>query len=78
MLGSHNALDTDRKKVISVSVMIGGMILYWFWESTLISYLVIPTKDVPFHSLEEFYTKTDKKVSKLIVKISFVKFYDSI
>ena len=62
MLGVHDILDTDRKKVLAVSMMWGGMVLYWFWESTLISYLIIPIKDFPFHSLEEFYTNTDMKV----------------
>ena len=62
MFGAHNTLDTDRKKIVAVFMMWGGMILYWFWESTLISYLIIPTKDFPFHSLEEFYTNTNMKV----------------
>ena len=63
MLGVHNSLDTDRKKVIAVSMMWGGMVLYWSWESTFISYLIMPTKDFPFRSLDEFYTKTNMKVS---------------
>ena len=62
MLGVSNTIDTDRKKVLAVSMMWGGMVLYWFWESTLISYLIIPTKDYPFRSLEEFYINTDMKV----------------
>ena len=62
ILGAHNTLDTDRKKILAISMMWGGMILYWFWESCLISYLIIPTKDFPFLSLEEFYTKTNLKV----------------
>ena len=62
MLGPHNTLDTDRKKVLAVSMMWGGMVLYVFWESTLISYLITPIKDFPFHSLENFYEKTNMKV----------------
>ena len=33
MRGSHDILDTDRKKTIAISMMMGGMILYWIWES---------------------------------------------
>ena len=62
LLGVHSTLDTDRKKVIAISMMWGGMVLYWFWESCLISYLIMPIKDVPFHSLEEFYVQTNMKV----------------
>ena len=64
MLGPHNTLDTDRKKVIGISIMMGGMILYWFYESTFISYLMLPTKDFPFRSLEELYAKPEMKVYK--------------
>ena len=63
MLGTQKNLDSDRKRILAVSVMLGGMVLYWFWESTLISYMVIPTKEFPFHSLEEFYEKTNTKVN---------------
>ena len=62
MIGSHNILDTDRKRVIGISIMMGGMILYWFYESTFIFYLMLPTKDFPFRSLEELYAKPNMKV----------------
>ena len=62
-LGSQQQLNSDRKKVLAVSIMLSGMVLYWFWESCLTSYFILPTKDFPFHSLEEFYTNTNKKVS---------------
>ena len=66
MLGTQKHLDSDRKKAVAVSIMLGGMVLYWFWESTLISYLIIPTKKFPFQTLEEFYTNTDKKVNSYV------------
>ena len=72
-LGTQKHLDTDRKKILAVSMMLGGMVLYWFWESTLTSYLIIPTKEFPFLSLEDFYKKTNKKVKDCY----FLVFYPS-
>lgn len=64
-LGSDNVLDTAQKKLITVSMMLGGMILYVFWDSTLICYLTLPKRDFPFHSMKEFYTNSDQKVNCL-------------
>ena len=55
-------LDTDRKRTLAVTAMLGGMGLYLIWEADLTTFLVFPSKHFPFQSLEEFYTKTDKKV----------------
>ena len=64
-LGTHMPMDTDRKRALSVTIMIAGSLLYWIWEADLTNFLVSPSKDFPFHSMKEFYTKTDKKVRLL-------------
>ena len=55
--------DTDRKRILFLGTVVSGMMLYWLWEARLISYYVVPTKDFPFNTLEEFLTRTSKKVS---------------
>ena len=62
LLGSNIRTDTLSKRISFLSVMIGGMLLYWLWEAQLISYFSFPSKQLPFNNLEEFLTKSDKKV----------------
>ena len=63
MLGSNIRLDTLSKRISYLSILVGGMLLYWLWEAQLISYFSFPSKRLPFNNLEEFLTKSDKKVT---------------
>ena len=58
--------DTDRKRILLIGTVISGMFIYWYWEAKLISYYVVPTKDAPFNTLEEFLTRTSKKVGQIL------------
>ena len=62
LLGPNNSLDTDRKLLLAFSVMCGGMLFYKIWSAGLDSFLLVPTIDFPFESMEEFYKYTNKKV----------------
>ena len=62
MYGWNSAPDGFRKRLTFLSILTGGMILYWYWEAMLITYFSVPTTVLPFNSLEEFLTKSDKKV----------------
>lgn len=64
MLGSNIRTDTISKKIGYLSVLIAGVLLYWLWEAQLISYFSFPMKTLPFHNLEQFLERTDKKVEK--------------
>ena len=58
--------DTDRKRILLIGTVISGMFIYWYWEAKLISYYVVPTKDAPFNTLEEFLQRTSKKVGQIL------------
>ena len=61
----HNVkIEKARGQILIVSIAFGAMFIFWIWEAELIAYFVIPVKVFPFNSLEEFMTKTDKKVYK--------------
>ena len=62
LLGSNIRTDTISKRISYLSVMVGGMLLYWLWEAQLISYFSFPSRRLPFNNLEEFLANTDKKV----------------
>ena len=55
-------IERTRGQTIIVTVAFGVMFIFWIWEAELIAYFVIPVKVFPFNTLEEFLTKTDKKV----------------
>ena len=52
-----------RKRIAFISIFVGSMLLYYQWEAMLISYFQTPTISIPFNSLEEFLSKSDKKVN---------------
>ena len=55
-------IEKTRGQILIVTVAIGAMFIFWIWEAELIAYFVIPVKVFPFNTLEEFLSKTDKKV----------------
>ena len=65
-LRHRTTIETDRKKVMVVSTLLGGLILNKFWKCNLSSHFILQTKHFPFHTLEEFYTKTNIKVKCII------------
>ena len=65
MLGSTIRTDTMSKRISYLSVLVCAMLLYWLWEAQLISYFSFPSKRLPFNNLEEFLTKSDKKVFQI-------------
>ena len=69
LLGSDETLSTDRKRALGVTVMMGGMVLYWLWESCLTSYFLLPKQNFGFQSVEEFYTNTNKKVYLKLINL---------
>ena len=56
-------------RISHLSVVIGGMFLFWFWGAQLKSYLTSPLKTLPFQNLEEFLTKSNKKVRFVLQKM---------
>ena len=62
MLGVNDNIDTIRKRIVYFSIFFGGMMLFWLWEAMLISYFSFPIKSLPFNSLKQFVSKSDKKV----------------
>ena len=79
MLGVNEKIDTIRKRIVYFSIFFGGMMLFWLWEAMLISYFSFPIKSLPFNSLKEFVSKSDKKVvthneyNKVSCKIKILK-----
>ena len=51
-------------KMSHLTVVLAGMMFYWLWEAQLISYFSFPLKTLPFKNLEEFLSKSDKKVTR--------------
>ena len=66
MLGGDMRNNTLRSRLSCISILIGGMLLWWMWEAMMISYFAIPSKVFPFNTLEEFLTKSNKKVKSFI------------
>ena len=66
MLGGDMRNNTLRSRLSCISILIGGMLLWWMWEAMMISYFAIPSKVLPFNTLEEFLTKSNKKVKFFI------------
>ena len=59
---NNTKIEKTRGQTLTVSVAFGVMFIFWIWEAELIAYFVIPVKVFSFNTLEEFLTKTDKKV----------------
>lgn len=53
---------TLSKRISYLSIVIGAMLVYWWWEAMLITYFSFPLTTLPFNNLEELITKSDKKV----------------
>ena len=67
MLGVSSPPRKIRKQITFLSVTTSSMLLFFLWEAMLISYFSTPLKFQSFNSLEEFLSKTDKKVSSRIL-----------
>ena len=61
------------KKISHLSVVFGGMVIFWFWGSQLKSYFALPLKTLPFHNLEEFVTKSNKKVTVILKIVTYIQ-----
>ena len=62
MLGGVDRYNTLSRRISYLTILAAGMLLYWLWEALMISYFAYPSKSLPFYTLEEFLTKSDKKV----------------
>ena len=62
MLGDTTAPQKMSRRITFITVLTGSMMLYYLWEAMLISYFSTPKIDLPFNSLEELLTKSDRKV----------------
>ena len=69
MLGWSSTPPKTRKRITFLSVVFASMLFYYLWEAMLISYFSTPTQFQPFNSLEEFLSKSDKKVKYFVSSI---------
>ena len=64
----YNMKNSNRRtKITYISILLFGMVLFRLWKAMLISFFSVPSRTFPFHSLEEFLSKTDKKVNVSLV-----------
>ena len=66
MMGWSNTPRKVRQRISFITIVIGSMVFYYQWEAMLISYFQNPKINIPFNSLEEFLSKSDKKVRSSI------------
>ena len=62
MQGSTVMPTLYSNRIAFASVMIGGMLIYWYWEAMVISYLAVRTIQLPIITLEEIVKKSNLKV----------------
>ena len=62
MMGWGNNPRRARFRIVFLTIVLSSMIVYYLWEAMLISYFQTPKTVIPFSSLEEFLSKSDKKV----------------
>ena len=77
-LGYEFKSDKIRNRIAASSVLVGGMVIYYYWESGLISHLAFKTTNMPFNTLEEFSENTNFKlvVARGSVFLEFFKHSD--
>ena len=61
MLGNTYLPTKNSSRIAFSTVFIGGIVLYYYWEAMLISYLAVRKIELPFRTLEEL-DKTNFKV----------------
>ena len=61
------------KKISYLSVVFGGMFIFWFWGAQLKSYFALPLRTLPFQNLEEFLSKSNKKVNLFLKTVCIHK-----
>ena len=64
LLGCNMAPETTRKRIVFLTALTMGMVLYWLWEAMLISYFSAAKLTLPFNNLEELLIQSDSKVLK--------------
>ena len=62
---SHTPART-RNRIVFLSVMAAGTLVYYHWEAMIISYLAARNIVLPFRSLEELLGKSNYKVGRPI------------
>ena len=67
-LDSNLKLHAASKRICYFSVVLGGMLVFWLWEAQLINYFTVTLQRLPFNDLEEFLSKSNKKVNNKIMR----------
>ena len=75
MLGWSSTPVKARKRITFLTVVVFSMLIYYLWEAMLISYFSTPKTFQPFNSLEEFLSKSDKKVEQCPKRCTQAMFY---
>ena len=79
MIGGTTAPQKISGRITFISVITGSMLFYYLWEAMLISYFSTAKTVLPFNSLEELLTKSDKKVRcKVNIIEQAIKIYFSL
>ena len=60
MLGNTYMPSKSSNRIAFAVVLIGGIILYYYWEAMLISYLAVRKIQLPFRTLEDLQTTNFK------------------
>ena len=65
-------------RIAAAPVFLGGIVMYYYWESGLIAHLAFKTTNMPFNTLKEFSDNTDFKliVAQGSVFLEFFKHSD--
>ena len=69
---------TIRNRVAFISVVVGGMLIYYHWEAELTAHLAFKKTNFPFNNLKEFSENSKFKfvVSKGTVFVDFFRYSD--
>ena len=66
MLGNTYLPCKSSSRIAFTTIFIGGIIIYYYWEAMLISYLAVRKIELPFRTLEEL-DKTNFKVRNMSI-----------
>ena len=64
----------DSNRIAFASVILASMIIYYYWEAMLISYLAVRKTQLPFTTLEELSVNSKYKVYKKTI-VAWIRFY---
>ena len=65
------APETTRKRIVFLTALTMGMVLYWLWEAMLISYFSAAKLTLPFNNLEELLLQSDSQVLQALNKFIY-------